>query len=135
MKMELIDHIGIVVRSIDEYLATYTDTLGMEYLCTEDMPDYQSKVCFLQCGEVMIELLEPYGPCYNMTLLEEKGGGFSHVCYRVKDIEACYHEMQTRGVPLITGIDRGAGNTRVFFAAAGPMGNVLTEFAQPMGPK
>lgn len=129
-KAKKVDHIGIVVRRIDDYLPLYTEVLGMQLLRTEDMPAYQSKICFLQCGEVMVELLEPYGPCPNMTLLEEKGGGFSHICYEVDDIKACHSEMKARNVPLLTDIVEGAGNTRVFFTQPEPMGNVLTEFVE-----
>lgn len=128
MKTKKIDHIGIVVDSIEKYLPVYTDILGMEFLRNEDMPEYQSKICFLQCGDVLIELLEPYGPCYNMTFLQERGGGISHICYEVDDIESCHREMKEQNIPLMTDISTGAGNSKIFFSQAEPMGNVLTEF-------
>jgi len=133
MKAKKIDHIAIVVKRIEDYLPVYTEILGMRVLRTEDMPIYKSKICFLQCGDVLLELLEPYGPCINMTMLEEKEGGFSHICYEVEDIEACYNEMKERNISMfeaIPDIVEGVGNSRVFFTQPDPLGNIMAEFVE-----
>ena len=53
-----IDHIGIAVKSIDESLKFYKDTLGLELKGTEQLDERGLKVAFLKTGESAIELLE-----------------------------------------------------------------------------
>jgi len=59
-----IDHVAIVVRSLDDALAFYRDTLGIIPSRIIDFPREGVKIAFLPLGGLNgseIELLEPMG--------------------------------------------------------------------------
>ena len=58
MKVTKLDHIGIAVKSIDEALAFYRDTLGINAVGTETVAEQKVKVAFLPLGDTELELLE-----------------------------------------------------------------------------
>lgn len=46
-----VDHIGIAVRSIDEALPFYTETLKLEFLGLEEVDSQGVKVAFIKAGK------------------------------------------------------------------------------------
>jgi len=54
-----IDHIAIVVRSVEEALQAYQEALGLKPIDIKEMPEDAVKVAFLPVGESEIELVEP----------------------------------------------------------------------------
>ncbi|KIQ93193.1 methylmalonyl-CoA epimerase [Anoxybacillus thermarum] len=58
MEVKKVDHIGIAVKSLDEALPFYTDTLGLSCIGIETVESEQVRVAFLKVGDVKLELLE-----------------------------------------------------------------------------
>jgi len=56
--MEKIDHIGIAVKSIEDSLPYYIDTLGLKLLHIENVPSEKVRVAFIDSGNVHLELLQ-----------------------------------------------------------------------------
>lgn len=83
-----LDHVGILVRNIDEVLPHYTDTLGFSVLHDERVPATGVRVVFLDAGSVMIQLVEPIGQGHVRDDFQRYGEGLHHLCYAVPDIEA-----------------------------------------------
>ena len=54
-----IDHVGIVVHSLDGALATYCGLLGFRLLERIDLPAHGVEVAFLETGDSTLELLSP----------------------------------------------------------------------------
>jgi methylmalonyl-CoA/ethylmalonyl-CoA epimerase len=62
MAIKRVDHIAIVVESLDAALATYHDALGLELDHVTEIPEQGVKAAFLPVGDSDIELLEPLNP-------------------------------------------------------------------------
>ena len=125
-----IDHVGIVVRDVEQSAAVYRDGLGLQYIRTEHNEDFNCKIAFLQCGDVLIELIEPTGEGPSQSFLNEHGEGLHHICYEVDDIHAALahakkHLKTDYEIPKV-----GAADSRVFFLDSSCVCNVETEFVE-----
>lgn len=126
-----INHVGIAVPSIAEFLPFYTDILGLEFEGEEIIEEQKVKVAFLKSGESRIELLEPTSPESSIAkFLEKKGAGMHHLAFTVDDIEAELAELKKKGVRLIDEEPRGgAHHTRIAFLHP-KMSRVLVEITE-----
>jgi methylmalonyl-CoA/ethylmalonyl-CoA epimerase len=127
-----INHIGVAVKSIEEALPFYHETLGMALMGTEEVPSQQVKVAFLMVGESKIELLEPTSPESPVAkFLEKNGPGVHHVAYSVPDIEQAIAILTAGGTRMIDAVPRnGAHGARIAFIHPKSSGGVLTELCQ-----
>lgn len=100
--LKCIDHIGVVVRSIDESLVTYRDQLGFALLERIDLPEHGVEAAFLDAGNGAIELIAPTDPeSGTARFLDNRGEGTHHVCFAVDDIEATLASLKRQGLRLI----------------------------------
>jgi methylmalonyl-CoA/ethylmalonyl-CoA epimerase len=101
--IKLIDHIGIVVRSIDKSLKTYTEALGLNLMQIEDNEAFGVKIAFLPVGDTLVELIEPTTSEGTMAseFLKEKGEGLHHIAFQVDGLAGLLNRMKEQGVPLI----------------------------------
>ncbi len=127
-----INHIGIAVRSLDETLPFYRDTLAMPFHGIEEVPEQKVKVAMLGIGESMIELLEPTSADSPIAkFLEKNGPGIHHIAYQVDDIDAALSQLKQQGARLIDEEPRsGAHNTMIAFVHPKSSHSVLTELCQ-----
>ncbi len=132
MHVNRIDHIGVVVRSIDERLKLYKDFLGLEVTGIEEIPERGIRVCFLKVGDTRIELLEPMNENSEISgFLEKKGEGIHHLAYNVHGIDESAKLAKEHGLqPLSEEPKPGAGGTRVLFLHPKTTGGVLTELVE-----
>lgn len=97
-----IDHIGIVVESIDASLKTYCDTLGFTLLERRTVPEHLVEVAFLDAGNSALELLAPLDTTSGTArFLQNRGEGVHHICFAVDDIAATLAELRAQGMRLI----------------------------------
>ena len=117
MLITKIEHIGIAVRSIDEMLRLYSDTLGLKLQGIEVMEDQKVRTAIIQVGESKIELLESIGSEGPIVRhLETRGEGLHHLALEVDDIEDALETLEKRGVSLVDKQPRkGVGNARIAF--------------------
>lgn len=105
MSMRL-NHIGIIVKNIEEYKKLF-DAIGLNNT-TDTATDPIQKVMglFIDVGfdnSVHIELLEPVddtSPVINF--LKKKGGGLHHLCFEVEDIQAKTEEFKKKGFKVVS---------------------------------
>lgn len=125
-----IDHIGIIVPDVEEGVKLFRDGMGMEFLRVEDLPDWKCRIAFFQCGEVLIELVEPTAEGDGSRFLQERGGGIHHIAYQVDDIEDAHTAMRTNFAVKTETPVPGAGDSNVFFLDEKSILNVVTEFVE-----
>lgn len=102
MKVKRVNHIGIVVRNLEEVIALYRDGMGLPLARIEDAPGQGVRIAFLPVGETEIELLEPLDPEGGVaSYLEKRGESMHHLCFEVEDIEGALEELAAQGVRLI----------------------------------
>ena len=129
--MAELDHIGIVVKSIEEALKLYSGLLGIEPEGEETIESRGIKVCFLNIGDTRIELLQPIREDSEISkFLETKGEGLHHLAYRV-DVQSYIDKAKEIGLkPLSDTPKPGAHNTQVAFMHPKTTNGVLTEICQ-----
>jgi methylmalonyl-CoA/ethylmalonyl-CoA epimerase len=101
-KITGLNHIAIVVPSIEKALEFWCDTFGLKLDHIEDVPSQKSRVAFLPLQECEVELVEPIeGNTGLVKFLDERGPGMHHLCFEVDDIEKMMDLLKFRGVRLI----------------------------------
>lgn len=127
-----IDHIAVAVKSIDEAARFYTEVLGLALSAPEEVAEQQTRVAFVQIGEVRIELVEPMSDDSPVAkFIERRGQGIHHICYETGDIEATLEALKEKDVPLIDQTPRiGAHEARIAFVHPKGVSGVLTELSQ-----
>jgi len=129
-----VDHIGIAVKSIEEALKLFRDTMGLELENIEEVADQKVRIAFLPVGETHIELIEPTSPDSNVAkFLESKGEGIHHIALCVEDVAAALTAFREKDVPLIDKEPRiGGGNKKIAFIHPKGTHRVLIELCQDM---
>ncbi|MBY6051301.1 methylmalonyl-CoA epimerase [Cytobacillus firmus] len=132
-----VDHIGIAVRSIDEALPFYTETLKLEFLGLEEVDSQGVKVAFIKAGETKIELLEPTSEESPIAkFIEKRGEGLHHVALGVDSIQERINEMKEQGIRMLQDEPKiGAGGAHVAFMHPKSTGGILYEFCEKKGLK
>jgi methylmalonyl-CoA/ethylmalonyl-CoA epimerase len=130
--LKRINHIGIAVKSLDEAIPFYQNTLGMAFNDVEEVAEQKVKVAFLLVGEAKIELLEPTSEESPIAgFLRKNGPGIHHIAYEVEDIEVAIAKMKLDGARMIDEIPRaGAHGARIAFVHPKSSQGVLTELCQ-----
>ena len=127
-----INHIGIAVKSLEDTLPFYRDSLGMAFAGIEEVAEQKVRVAMLEVGESKIELLEPTSEDSPVAkFIEKNGAGIHHIAYEVADIEAAIARLTAGGARMIDEKPRlGAHGTRIAFIHPKSSNGVLTELCQ-----
>ena len=126
-----IDHIAIVVRSIEEALQVYEGAMGIELTEVEEVPEQAVRVAFLPVSESKLELVEPLTMDSGVArFLEKRGEGMHHICLEVEDIEAALQDLAAKGVRLIDEQPRQGAHGRVAFLHPKSAHGVLIELIE-----
>ncbi len=129
--IKAIDHIGIVVRNIEEEAKRYKALVGVELVHTAVHEAFDVKVGFLDCGNTEIELLEPLSIEGGIgRYLEKRGPGLHHICFETEDIEAHLERLKNGGVELIDQKPRDGAVGDVAFLHPRAGGGALIELNQ-----
>jgi methylmalonyl-CoA/ethylmalonyl-CoA epimerase len=130
-----IDHVGVAVRDLDEAIAFYRDTFGMELAHEEENEEQGVREAMMAVGGSgsHVQLLAPLSPESTIAkFLERSGPGVQQVAYRVEDVEAVSQVLRDRGLRLLYDEPRrGTSNSRVNFVHPKDAGGVLVELVQP----
>jgi len=117
LMLKKIDHIGVVVKSIDSALEVYQDCMGLKVDRIEEAAGGKFRIAFFRLGEVELELIEPRDPMGMAgKFLETHGEGLHHICFAVDDIDAQLETLKSKGVGLIDEKSRpGASGAMIGF--------------------
>ena len=130
MKPSHIEHIGIVVNSLEESIPYYENVLGLKCYAVEEVADQKVKTAFFLVGQTKIELLEstdPEGPIGKF--IANKGPGVHHLAFAMDDVDQALKQAEEKGVRLIDKQARkGAEGMRIGFLHPKSTHGVLTEF-------
>jgi methylmalonyl-CoA/ethylmalonyl-CoA epimerase len=98
-----IDHIGIVVSSIDEGMEQWRELFG--YLPASDIvvnTRQKVRVVFMsKAGSTLVKLVEPTAPDSPVTGFARRGGGLHHLCFRCNDLKVEIPLLRAKGARLI----------------------------------
>jgi methylmalonyl-CoA epimerase len=131
MTIKKIDHIAIVVESLDTALSVYRDALGMTVTDVREMPEQDVKMAFLPTGDSEIELLEPLSADSGIgKYLAKRGEGLHHICLEVDDIDATLADLKAKGAQLIDETPKRGAYGRIAFIHPKGAHGVLVELVQ-----
>ena len=127
-----LDHIGLATRELEDGLALWRDTLGLEVDTTEEIAEQGVRVAMLAIGDTHVELLEPLSPESPVgKFLAKRGPGIHHLAVEVKDIRASLADLKKRGAKLIDETPRvGARGCLVAFVHPATTNGILLELVQ-----
>ncbi len=132
MTLGEIDHIAVVVRSIDESLPRYAALFGLRPAGPVHVAAEQRvRVCFLPTGPrpaASIELIEPMDSESGVArYLATRGEGLHHVCFRSSDLPADLAELAALEAELIDATPRHGPAGDVAFIHPRTLNGVLWE--------
>ncbi|MDM5359618.1 methylmalonyl-CoA epimerase [Peribacillus sp. RS7] len=132
MMIKNIDHIGIAVKSLDETLPLYTETLKLKLEGIEIVENQGVKVAFILAGNTRLELLEALSPSSPIAkFIEKRGEGIHHVALGVDRIEDRIKEIKESGLRMIDDSSRkGAHHADVAFVHPKSTAGVLYELCE-----
>jgi methylmalonyl-CoA epimerase len=130
-----IDHLGIAVRTLEESLRFYEQTLGMQVGRRETVAAERVNVAMLPAGDEAesprIELLEATEADSTIArFIEKRGPGLHHIALRVDDLTATIERLRAQGARLLNEPRAGAGGHTYVFIHPQSTGGVLLELIQ-----
>src|SRR3954470_3406067 len=130
-----IDHVGIAVPDLDEAIAFYASTFGVQSVHEETNEEQGVREAMLAVGggETRIQLLAPLTSESTIAkFIGRSGPGLQQLAFRVDDVEAVSVTLRERGVRLLYDAPkRGTADSRVNFVHPKDAGGVLVELVQP----
>jgi methylmalonyl-CoA/ethylmalonyl-CoA epimerase len=130
-----VDHVGIAVADLDEAIAWYRETFGLEATHTEVNEEQGLREAMLSAGDggAAIQLLAPLRPDSAIgKFLDRTGPGIQQMAYRVVDIEATSDALRAQGKRLLYPEPRrGTAGSRINFVHPKDAGGVLVELVEP----
>jgi methylmalonyl-CoA/ethylmalonyl-CoA epimerase len=133
-----VDHVGIAVPDLDEAIAFYRDTFGLQVTHLETNEDQGVREAMLgvgNAGAACIQLLAPIDESSPIaTFLDRSGPGLQQLAYRVDDVEQVSDTLRGRGLRILYDTPRrGTADSRINFVHPKDAGGVLIELVQPAG--
>jgi len=99
----IIDHVGIVVRSIERSIERWRTVFGYQQV-TEIVtnPRQKVRVVFLENpGSLPVKLIEPTDSASPIHALAQRGGGLHHLCFRCESLDAGVARLQALGLRIL----------------------------------
>lgn len=133
-----VDHVGIAVPDLDEAIAFYRDTFGLQVTHLETNEDQGVREAMLgvgNAGAACIQLLAPIDESSPIaSFLDRSGPGLQQLAYRVDDVEQVSDTLRGRGLRILYDTPRrGTADSRINFVHPKDAGGVLIELVQPAG--
>lgn len=97
-----INHLGIVVKNIDEVVDFLKESFGAVEIKRVPLPKLQQISSIVRIGNDCFEIMEPTGPDgATGKFLESKGGGLHHVSLLCDDVEKETEALEAKGLKII----------------------------------
>jgi methylmalonyl-CoA epimerase len=129
-----IEHIGVVVRDLDDSLKKFTSLLGLKVKEVEEVnvEGNNVKVAFLPIGAVNIELVTTTAQTGLVAdFLKERGEGVHHIAVEVEAIYSEFEKLRSQGVEFVWGkIINGSRGTKVAVIEQKELNGVYIELVQ-----
>jgi methylmalonyl-CoA/ethylmalonyl-CoA epimerase len=132
MKIKRIEHVGIVVRDVEQSRRLWEDCFGIKLAAIEDNPQRPVRLALYPVGESMVELIAGTTPeSRHAKMIAEGKGGLNHICFEVEDIDEALAELKAKGIPLLDETPRiGHAGCRIAFVDPSATENCLIELAE-----
>jgi methylmalonyl-CoA/ethylmalonyl-CoA epimerase len=99
----IIDHIGIVVRSLKEGIENWERLFGYRKI-TEPVTNTRQKVkvVFLEKkSSILVKLIEPTDSASPIYRCAQKGGGLHHLCFKCDNLYEDLETLKNKGAKIL----------------------------------
>ncbi len=97
-----LNHIGIVVESIDRTIETLESIFGAKELDRKSFPELGQTSCMVQIGDSLLELMEPIGTKGVVPkFLADHGQGLHHISLLSDDVKQEYLTIAEKGIRVL----------------------------------
>jgi methylmalonyl-CoA/ethylmalonyl-CoA epimerase len=134
----VIDHVGIVVRSLEEGIQQWNELFG--YRTNSDIvtnTKQKVRVVFLsKKGSLPIKLVEPSEPASPVFLFARKGGGLHHLCFRCENLKVQIPLLEAKEAKFLVPPEPGEAfnnNDIAFFLAKNNLNVELIDTKEKKG--
>ena len=105
----VIDHIGIVVKSLEAGITHWEQVFGYQRLTDPVLNTRQKvKVVFLcKKDSLTVKLIEPADETSVIYALAKRGGGLHHICFKSDDMSGELDRLKSQGCRLLAGPQPG----------------------------
>ncbi|MFC1943778.1 VOC family protein [Chloroflexota bacterium] len=105
MKVEKIDHVGIMVKDLEKAGRFFADLFEVEFTGPSENPGQDIRNMMSRpLGIELISPLTPDGP--NARTLENRGEGLSLLSLKVQNLEEAVAEMKSKGIRQVGAIGK-----------------------------
>ena len=126
-----VNHIGILVRDLDETLLLYQDLFGAKPGKIRTVAEQGVKTVLVDMGGVTkLEIMEPLPESNMAKVLEKRGEGLHHISFEVGDINQVLDSLASKGVELIDKKARHGLEGAIAFVHPKSLKGVLVELCQ-----
>jgi methylmalonyl-CoA/ethylmalonyl-CoA epimerase len=103
-----INHVGVVVKDIDEMLSVLREAFGAEEVQRMEVPPMKQISSIVRVGDSCFELMEPTAPDGPAgRFLEGKGGGLHHISLLCDNVETLCEKLESQGLQIIGKVFEG----------------------------
>ena len=118
----VIDHIGIVVKSLDEGIKRWESIFNYKQMTQIVINSVQNvKVVFLhKPNSIIIKLIQPIDEDSPISKFSKKGGSLHHLCFRCDNLENEINRIKRLGLRILTEPEPGEAfcNEKIAFVYA-----------------
>jgi methylmalonyl-CoA/ethylmalonyl-CoA epimerase len=124
-----INHVGIIVRSLDETLKIYERIFGLKPSTVKEAMEGKARVAFVPVGDGEMELIQPLDPSLPQSkFLQTHGQGIHHISLSTDDIESEVERMRREGVAFTAEAPKiGAHGVKIIFTKPETTDNITVE--------
>ena len=124
-----VDHIGLAVGNLGEFVNMCGRLFGLEATIREDRPGI--KAALLQIGDITLEPIQPIDTKqWVAQFLEKHGNSIYHICFEVDDVDQELQALAAKGVELIDKKGRVGLTGKIGFLDPSATSGILIELVQ-----
>jgi methylmalonyl-CoA/ethylmalonyl-CoA epimerase len=126
-----LNHIGIVVKDIDETIGLFSRLFGAEEIGRKTFEELGQTSALIRIGDLKIELMSPYGDKGVVPdFLRKRGEGLHHISVITDDIDVEDEHLAKNGVNVMGKAPKGINDDRVMFTHPKQTNGILFEIVE-----
>lgn len=131
--IKCIDHIGIVVKNIEESLRAVSKALNLTVPPIRDVPEKKMKVAVVDLSGIGLEFIEDYSEDGEFAeFVKKKGNAIHHFCLLTDNIEADIKILEKQGIEMADQKPRiGLRGKKIAFTKPSALNGIPLELSEP----
>ena len=127
-----LNHIGVVVKSIDDTLALMGRIFNAKEIKRKTFAELGQTSAIVEIGDFKLELMEPYGDKGVVpSFLSKRGEGLHHISVITDDIDSEDAHLVENGVNVLAKAPKGIKADRVMFTHPKETNSIVFEIVEP----